>query len=391
MMNRFKIFFSTLPERLRRITSGAAIIPEIDGIRFLAIFPVILQHFSERISRQCPPQTGFNKTLIGVLSNGHIGVYIFFFVSGFILALPFGKQKLRNTAPVSIPRYYLRRLTRLEPPYLICMTGFFIFILWTTQEHFGALFPHYLASCFYLHRIIYGEWSPINPLAWTLEIEVQFYLLAPFLALAYFSIRKAILRRVILISLIVLKIIFVSASPVVDKFFLTLPYVIEFFVAGILLTDIYLTDFQKGISKHLVFDFIAVISIVTLFFSWTWDKIAGLKLIFILALFLTVYSSFRSVVVNRFFINRWVTAIGGMCYTIYLLHLGLAEFFVGAFKRWLIISPSFYIDYLLGLLFFLPILFVVCVTFFLLVEKPCMDPNWPSKLRARLSRTATAR
>jgi peptidoglycan/LPS O-acetylase OafA/YrhL len=266
------------------------------------------------------------------------------------------------------------------------MTAFFFFIILALHESFQDLLPHYFASCFYLHRLIYGEWSPINPLAWTLEIEVQFYLIAPFLALLYFSIKKVLLRRLILVSLIALKIAFFSTSPIADRFFLTLPYVIEFFIAGMLLTDIYLTDFQKGITKKLFFDVLAVISIVVLFSSWTWDKILSQKLIFMVALFLTVYSSFRSVVINRFFVNRWVTAIGGMCYTIYLLHLGLAEFFVGAFHKWLIVSPSFLIDYSIGLVIFLPLLFVVCVTFFLLVEKPCMNPNWPSKLWTRISR-----
>ena len=32
---------------------------------------------------------------------------------------------------------------------------------------------------------------------------------------------------------------------------------------------------------------------------------------------------------NRLITNRWVMAIGGMCYTIYLIHLPFAEFLVG--------------------------------------------------------------
>ncbi len=170
MFNIRKNPFFNLPDSLRRVTSGAAFIPEIDGLRFLAIFPVILQHFSERLSRKGPHLEGFNEKMVGVLSNGHIGVYIFFFISGFILALPFGKQKLLQGKPVSISKYYLRRLTRLEPPYLICMTLFFLLLVKVYHEQFSELFPHYVASCLYVHRIIYGVWSPINPLAWTLEI-----------------------------------------------------------------------------------------------------------------------------------------------------------------------------------------------------------------------------
>jgi len=383
MLNLKKNPFFNLPDSLRRVTSGAAFIPEIDGLRFLAIFPVILQHFSERISRKGPHPEGFDLQIVRVLANGHIGVYIFFFISGFILALPFGKQKLLNGKPVSISKYYLRRLTRLEPPYLLCMTLFFLLLVKVYHESFSELFPHFIASCLYLHRLVYGVWSPINPLAWTLEIEVQFYLIAPFLALFYFSCEK-VKRRLVLIGFIVLKIVLFCTTKFLDKFFLTLPSVVEFFILGILLADIYLTEWKNGISKHRVYDLVAIVSIVVMFSSWTWGKNLPLKLVFIASLFFAVFGTFKSLSVNTFFRNKWVTAIGGMCYTIYLFHLGLAEFFVGKFYNLFAITPYFLLNYVIGLIVFLPFLFVVCTILFLAVEKPCMDPQWASKLWARV-------
>ncbi len=376
--------FLNLPQSLRRVTSGSAFIPEIDGLRFLAIFPVILQHFSERISRKGPTPTGFNGLLVRVLSNGHIGVLIFFFISGFILTLPFGKQKLLNAPRVSISKYYLRRLTRLEPPYLVCMTLFLFLLVGVYHQKFGELFPHYLASCFYLHRLIYGNWSPINPLAWTLEVEVQFYVFAPLLTLFYFSFAK-IRRRAVLIGLILAKLIIANTTPFFTSFSLTLPYYIEYFMLGILFADLYLSEWKDGVSKQRKFDFIAIISIIVLFSSWTWEQNVLLKLIFATSLFLTVYSCFRSVTVNHFFRNNWITALGGMCYTIYLLHLGLAEFIVGKFSHFILLTPWFVTNYIIGLILILPILFVVCVLFFLGIEKPCMDPKWPSKLRTQIA------
>ena len=44
-------FLSTLPQKLSRVTSGGRFIGEIDGLRFLAIFPVLVQHLSERLQR----------------------------------------------------------------------------------------------------------------------------------------------------------------------------------------------------------------------------------------------------------------------------------------------------------------------------------------------------
>src|SRR2546421_3270894 len=63
---------------------------------------------------------------------------------------------------------------------------------WGHSAH--ALAPHLRASAFYVHNIVYHEFSSINPVAWSLEIEVQFYILAPLLA-CVFLIRNKSMRR----------------------------------------------------------------------------------------------------------------------------------------------------------------------------------------------------
>ena len=387
MLTLFRNFLSGLPYNLRRVTSGRGFIGEIDGLRFLAILPVVLQHFSERVYRGVSPlRSASDTTLADIFSHGHIGVYIFFAISGFILALPFGRYALQQGSAVSLKTYYIRRLTRLEPPFLLVMTLFFLILVFLKNENFQELFPHFLASCFYLHRIIYGEWSPINPPTWTLEIEVQFYILAPFLAALLFRISNKFIRRLSVIVLIVIKIVLANTTSWYDDLRLTLPYVIEFFLIGVLMADVFLTEWKDEIPKSLLFDFLAVISIITVFCTWTWDKNLSWKFVFAGALFMTFYSCFRSIYVSRFFSNPWLTAIGGMCYSIYLIHLGFAEFFASFLKR---ITPfnDFTTNCLFGLLLFLPALFIISTIFFLAVEKPCMDPKWPQKLSARIKGT----
>ena len=56
----------------------------------------------------------------GLLSPRVLGVLLFFTISGFILGLPFARQYLVAARPVSFG-FYRRRVTRLEPPYLISM------------------------------------------------------------------------------------------------------------------------------------------------------------------------------------------------------------------------------------------------------------------------------
>jgi peptidoglycan/LPS O-acetylase OafA/YrhL len=65
-----------------------------------------------------------------------------------------------------------------------------------------------------------------------------------------------------------------------------------------------------------------------------------------------------------------------MCYTIYLIHLPILHVLTG-----IVIRTSGFVGFMPGLLISivvsLPILFAVSVVFFLLIEKPCMNPKWP--------------
>ena len=140
----------------------------------------------------------------------------------------FGGQILNKKTPVPLSKYYLRRLTRLEPPYIIIMTLLFGALILVQNEDLKSLFPHYLASLFYLHRLFFDTWSPINPPTWTLEIEVQFYIIAPFLALLYFSIKRKWVRRWLIVILLVSKILVENTTTIFDSTFQTLPFVIQF-------------------------------------------------------------------------------------------------------------------------------------------------------------------
>jgi peptidoglycan/LPS O-acetylase OafA/YrhL len=71
----------------RRITTSGEFIPEIDGLRFIAIALVITHHLALFVSIQ----RGQNE---GPLSRGQLGVELFFVISGFILAVPFAMQYL---------------------------------------------------------------------------------------------------------------------------------------------------------------------------------------------------------------------------------------------------------------------------------------------------------
>lgn len=91
-------------------------------------------------------------------------------------------------------------MTRLEPPYFIslfvCAAAQYV----TAHRGFRDMWPHLLASFFYLHNLIFGAFAgAVNGVAWSLEVEIQSYFLVPLLALV-FAIGDARLRRTVILG-----------------------------------------------------------------------------------------------------------------------------------------------------------------------------------------------
>ena len=109
-----------LYNRFKRITSNQLYFPEIDGIRFLAILLVILFHahgyFVQKTKVNFVEPAESHAWIDNFLSKGDRGVELFFVLSGFILCMPFAHQYINNGKKVQLKNYYLRRVTRLEPP-----------------------------------------------------------------------------------------------------------------------------------------------------------------------------------------------------------------------------------------------------------------------------------
>jgi peptidoglycan/LPS O-acetylase OafA/YrhL len=175
---------------LRRITTSEGYIPEIDGLRFIAILSVVCSH----VPAQIPLEALRKSWIFNPISKGSRGVGLFFVISGFILALPFALNLLRGKPAVSLRRYFLRRVTRLEPPYILTILIRLPLLILVMHKPLHFVLVHGMASLFYVHSLVYGAPSAINPPAWSLEVEIQFYCLAPLLAISYFRLHPTWLR-----------------------------------------------------------------------------------------------------------------------------------------------------------------------------------------------------
>lgn len=351
---------------LSRVSRSGEWLAEIDGLRFVAILLVVVFH--------CEPYVFGNpgtSSLPGwdlvhhVAERGWIGVPLFFVISGFILALPFVRSHAGMRRPVALRRYYHRRLVRLEPPYVICLLVFLVYKALMSGSPWHSLqeqFPHFLASATYTHGLVYQSHSTINNVAWTLEIEVQFYLAAPFLC-QVFRISNTWMRRLLLGGLLLA--FSLMAGHLGGEWRRHLPGHLSYFLAGLLLADLYVHTLPHLHVPELACDLIGVIA---------WATAIGMEVSWPrpLVILLAYVATLQGRVLRRWAGHLWIATIGGMCYSIYLYHnlfigWGRSLFGTDSNSYWAPLQ-------LVGLLGIVLLGSIVC---FVLFERPFMKMGLP--------------
>ena len=323
-----------------------------------------------------------------VFELGNMGVELFFVISGFILALPFAEQRLSGGKPISLRSYFARRLSRLEPPYIINLT--LLLGLMVAANGFGVLgdrLPHYLASIFYVHNVGYGTWSEINFVAWSLEVEAQFYILAPLLALV-FSITMIRLRRASLIVAIIG--CGILAGLVQDwpfRWAATVFFFLEYFLFGFLLADFRASGQLNPSKTPLRYDVLALIAFVSCFFVWPAPAMGAFvpKHMVAIPMGLFIYGVFRGKLWRQALSAPLIYVYGGMCYTVYLYHFWIMQ--AALMPVWKVGVPWNMATVSLAVIYVFAAVGVVSAVLFALFEKPFMYRQWP----ARVSGFASAR
>ena len=380
--------------RIGRVTSSTSFIPEIDGLRFFAIITVVVFHLNTAFSRQLGlPDLALLE--LGGKDNFFqpawwiirldLGVKVFFSISGFVLALPFLKQYLGIGPAVKLNSYYLRRLTRLEPPFVLSLIIFLLVHLYVLGTDSASLFPSFGAGLLYAHVLLFGEPSPINPVTWSLETEAQFYLLMPLIFALFCAIRNAMWRAAALVLFFALAIWFKAYS-----FYNGLSHVgstvLAFgthFLTGILVAYLYLTKPTLFKERSYWHDLAGAAAIIGLFVFYKPQAYWLNNVLFNICTFALMASAFRGRLFNRFFTWSPIYLIGGMCYSIYLLHYAFFHLWVKIGQH-LVTVWGYKTDLVIQMLTGIPVVLLVSAVFFVLIEKPCMDKDWPKQLTSRL-------
>lgn len=349
------------------------------------MFAVVLYHMEHYLTEK---STVFTTTgvrgywLHDLIHTGHCGVQLFFVISGFILALPFVESHTSGKSPPKLKKYFTRRVTRLEPPYLINLLAIFSLLVLFKGTPIQELLPHLLASVFYVHNQVYHEFSTINCVAWSLEIEIQFYLLAPFLC-SIFILSKPY-RRILLVSAMAAFAMWKTISPSENPAIrLSLLYWLDYFLAGLVLADVFVTDWKESTSFVPGADLFAVLG---------WAAIPVLQNPSILqnqlpaaipifdatpqllpfTILFTYVMSMRSVLIRGLLALPAITVMGGMCYTVYLYHFFVISA-VGRFTSALTLGKAYYPTIAVQVPLILTAVILVSGVLFVLFERPFMN------------------
>jgi peptidoglycan/LPS O-acetylase OafA/YrhL len=164
--------------------SSSGRIPELDGLRGLAILLVLLCHFIGNSDHTSLPV--WLDRFCWVFRSGWMGVDLFFVLSGFLIG---GILLDSRSSADYFQRFYIRRAHRILPIY------FLLILLFTLTVVILQFFPQgratvslrellVLPKCVFFLQNFLGSFTDFQwrwfVVTWSLAVEEQFYLVAPF-------------------------------------------------------------------------------------------------------------------------------------------------------------------------------------------------------------------
>jgi len=334
----------------------------LDGLRFIAAFLVILDHaqFFKSINHE-PLSSYFSLYLA---HTGEMGVNLFFVLSGFLISfLLMSEHKITGT--VNLGKFYIRRILRIWPLYfayglgIILLSGvFFRAVGMIEPVSFGDTITNIIFLIFFavnIQFITIGHNPGMVEILWSVCVEEQFYLIWPLIIKKF----RGKIKRVIVILLVVglgsklalsIATHFSFITPEYKLLFnyVMLPNKVELFAAGMAGAYLYFHKekfanlFRIIQSKSIQFGVIAV----ALLFTFTNFYLKG-SASFYLSDYLAclIYGSVVLIAIQPSSILNfefpWLRTLGRISYGIYLFHPPICHLTLFLMTKKLHISNSF--------------------------------------------------
>lgn len=288
--------------------------PDIDGLRAVAIVPVLLFHLG-----------------IPYFTGGYVGVDVFYVISGYLITLLIYREVLTGT--FTFGNFYERRMRRLFPALFVVLaiTSVFAGVLFLPADVIsyskGLIATSGFAAnvLFWKNSGYFARPAEMNPLlhVWSLSVEEQFYIFFPafLLVCQRFAPRRVVgLLAVVAISSFVASVLLIARFP--DAvFYLPVFRAWELFAGALLALGL-----VPPINSQALRELVAVIALAMILWAvyhftknTTFPGMSALLPVLGTAALIHVGGS-GGTRLNNLLANRQLVLLGLISYSLYLWH-----------------------------------------------------------------------
>ena len=296
---------------------------EIDGLRAIAVLPVIFFHAG-----------------IDFLSGGYVGVDVFFVISGFLITTIILSEIQEGS--FSLINFYERRARRILPALFFVMLVSLPFAwMWLLPTDMKDFSKSLIAVSTFSSNLLFwtesGYWGEINELkpllhTWSLAVEEQYYIFFPIFLMVMWKVRK----RWILSTILFLAIISLAAShwgaynkPTAN--FFMLPTRLWELAIGALIAFYLLRQNTEFLPNKLLSEALGLIGLLMIAYAvFMFDEMTPFPSLYTLvptlgAGLIILFASSKTLV-GRFLSSKLLVVLGLISFSIYLWHQPLLAF-----------------------------------------------------------------
>jgi peptidoglycan/LPS O-acetylase OafA/YrhL len=181
----------------------------IDGMRAITMLNVVLFHCLFGFTKIYDEEKNYQfvDNLPGYLNwiwqvRGSDSLFL---VSGFLMGITLIREYQKNSS-INVMRFYKRRVMRIYPLFLVALAIY-------TMIDLDRSLPYLWSNLLFLTNFS-AEQRNIVPVGWSLAVQMQFYLVSPFIVMAIFLSKHRLLLFILLIvGVQVLRYVIVFTHP----------------------------------------------------------------------------------------------------------------------------------------------------------------------------------
>jgi peptidoglycan/LPS O-acetylase OafA/YrhL len=351
-------------------------IPELDGLRAIAAFAVMVAHFRP------PSILSYDSSIfsplrwLNTLSIPNLSVVFFFTLSSFLLTY-LGVNEYNENGFINFKRFYLRRIFRIWPLYysiLFIGLGVTYFEKQAGLQYSSAntdlpwVLDHLWMFTFYASNwsfALNGMWgfidhsNPMLGILWSIAVEEQFYIIFPILLSFLLKQKQGFQIRFLLIvffTSIFLRSVFIIVPAVVTgpkesmgMYYATTTYINIFMAGGIAGYLVASRTIRSNFIKKRLAGILLIVFLISLSFLWIgniWYPYTKISLIIYEISGLILASVIIWVVSNKqsrfaiFLRSKTMRILGLLTYGIYMWHPIIQRIIYYNFEKFTITSTN---------------------------------------------------